>query len=156
MYIGVLDQNWIRDLFISIGYPIGPTSKLYEENQAKVKRVLEDRIITQARPLNVLITSLHELHLRKIFHMVGTRSNMKLSNLKSKPQGGKSLKNIIDHAIGDHFYPTPGSVHYKLLCLDHFRGPSQISFDKNKKIDIIMTKISNACNRTTKPRTTQI
>ena len=29
MYIGALDQNCIRDLFRSIGYTIGPPSKLY-------------------------------------------------------------------------------------------------------------------------------
>ena len=38
MYKGVLDQNWIRDLFRSIGYPIGPPSKIYEDNQATIEK----------------------------------------------------------------------------------------------------------------------
>ena len=100
MYIGVLDQNWIRDLFRSIGYPIGPPSKLYEDNQEKIKRVLADIITPQARPIDVLITDLHELHLGKKIEVVDTRSNMQLSDLNSKPHGGKSFRNIIVRAIG--------------------------------------------------------
>ena len=37
MYTGVLDQNWIRDFFISIGYPIEPPSKLYQETKQQLK-----------------------------------------------------------------------------------------------------------------------
>ena len=55
----------MRDLFRSIGYTIGTQSKLYEENQATIKGVMADRISPQARPLDVLITALHEIHLRK-------------------------------------------------------------------------------------------
>ena len=83
MCTGVLDQNWIRDFFISIGYPIGPPSKIYEENQATIKILMADRITPQSRPLGVLIIALHELHLRKIFEMVDTRSNMQLADLNS-------------------------------------------------------------------------
>ena len=30
IYTALLDQNWIRKFYRSIGYPIGPSSKLYE------------------------------------------------------------------------------------------------------------------------------
>ena len=60
----MLDQNWIRDFFRSIGYPIGAPSKLYEDNQAKIERVMADIITPQDRPIDVKITALHELHLR--------------------------------------------------------------------------------------------
>ena len=99
MYTGVLDQNWIRDLFRPIGYPIGPPSKLYEENQVTIKIVLVDIINPQDRPIEFLINALHELCLRKIFEMVDTRSNMQLSDLNYKPHGGKSLRNLIDRSI---------------------------------------------------------
>ena len=56
MYTGVLDQNWIIELFISIGYPIGNSSKLYEDNQETIKRLLADRITPQDIPLDVLIS----------------------------------------------------------------------------------------------------
>ena len=58
MYTGVLDQTWIRYLFRSISYPIVPPSKIYEYNQAKINRLLADIITPQARPLDVLITSI--------------------------------------------------------------------------------------------------
>ena len=118
MYKGVLDIKYMRDFFISIGYPIGPPSKLNEENQETIKIVMPDRITTQARPLDVLITALHELHLRKKIEMVNTRSNVQLADLNSKPHGGKSLRNIIDRAIGVRFNTPPGSLHYQQICLD--------------------------------------
>ena len=99
IYTGVLDQNWIRDFFRSIGYPIGPPPKLYEDNQATIKRVMADIITLQSRPLDVLITALHELHLRKTLDMVDKRSHMKLVDLNSKPHGGKILRNITDSDI---------------------------------------------------------
>ena len=106
-----MDKNFYR----SIGYPIGPPQKLYEDDQATIKRVLLDRITPQARPINVLINSLHDIHLQKIFEMIDTRSNMQLDDLNSKPHGGKSLRDPIDRAIGVHFYPPPRSEHYILL-----------------------------------------
>ena len=65
MYTGVLDQNWTRKLFRSIGYPIGPPSKLYEDKQSTLKRVFADIITPQDKPIDVLITAIHELYLRK-------------------------------------------------------------------------------------------
>ena len=59
MYKGVLDQNWIRDFFRSIGYPIGPPSKVYEDNQATIKIVLAHIITPQCILLDVLITDIH-------------------------------------------------------------------------------------------------
>ena len=73
MYRVILDRNWIIQLFRSIVYTIGPPSKLYEENQATIKIVLADIITPQSRPLDVLITDLHEMHQIKIFEMVDTR-----------------------------------------------------------------------------------
>ena len=73
MYTGVLDKNCIRDLFRLIGYLIEPPSKIYEDNQSTIKILLADIINPQSRPIDVLITALRELHLRKIFYMVDTR-----------------------------------------------------------------------------------
>ena len=89
MYKEFLDKNCIRKLFRSISYPIGPPSKPYEDNQATIKRFLVDINNPQSRPTEVLITSLHELHLRKTFDMVDTISNIQLSDLRFKPHGGK-------------------------------------------------------------------
>ena len=109
MYTGVLDQKCIRNFFRSILYPIGPPSKLYEENQAIIKIVLADIIVTHVRPIDVLITDIHEHHLRKTFEMVDTRSNMQLSDLNSKTHGRKSLRDILDRVIQLRFCTPPGS-----------------------------------------------
>ena len=81
MYTGLLDQNWIRDFFRSIGYPIGPPSKNYQNNQATIKILMVDRITPQARPIDLLITALHEFSLRNTFEMMYTRSKMQLAYL---------------------------------------------------------------------------
>ena len=44
MYTGILDQNWIRNFYRSIGYPIGTPSNIYKDQQAKNKRVLVEII----------------------------------------------------------------------------------------------------------------
>ena len=123
----MLYQNWIRDFFRSIGYPIGPPSKLYKDNQEKIKIVLADIITPQAIHIDALITSLHELHLRKTFEMIDTRSNMQLADLNSKPHGRKIIRNFIDREIEAYFYPAPGSVHYRLICLYQFHGTTHIN-----------------------------
>ena len=78
----MLYQNLIRNFFRPIGYPIVPPSKLYEDNQAKIKRVLEEMINPQVRPLGILITAIHKIHICKKFYMVDTISNMQLADLK--------------------------------------------------------------------------
>ena len=113
----MLDQNWIRDNFISIDYPIGTPSKLYKDNQSTIKRVMTDRITNQAITLDVLINSLHEPHLRKKIDMLDTKSNTQLSDLNSKPNGEESISNIIDGSIVSHLYPLPRSLHNKLIFL---------------------------------------
>ena len=72
----MLDQKWIRYFYRSIGYSIGTPPKLYEDNKATIKRLFMDMITPQARPLDVLITALHDIHLCKKFDMVDTRSNI--------------------------------------------------------------------------------
>ena len=54
---GVLYKDWIRDFFRSIGYPIGPPSKNYQNNQATIKILMVYRITPQARPIDVLIAA---------------------------------------------------------------------------------------------------
>ena len=88
---------------------------------------MADRITPQSRPIDVLITDIHELHLRKIFEMVDTRSNMQLADLNFKPHIGKILRDLIYCASEVFFYPPPCSKHYKLFCLDKFHGPSHIN-----------------------------
>ena len=84
------------------------------------KIVLADIITPQSRPLDILITALHELHIRNISGMVDKISNIQLSDLRSKPHGVQSLRDIIDREVGVRLYSPPGSEHYKLLFLNRF------------------------------------
>ena len=131
MHTGVLDQNWIRNFYRPIGYPIGPPSKLYEDKEATIKRVLAERITTQLIPLNVRVTGLHELDPKKI-QMVDTRYIMQLADLNSKPHGGKILRDLIYRVIGVCFYPPPVSEYHKILLLDRFHGTSHINNSHRK------------------------
>ena len=65
MYTGVLYQILTKNIFRSIGYSVGPQSKIYEDNQAKIRRVLAYIITPKDRPFNVLIPDLHEIHPQK-------------------------------------------------------------------------------------------
>ena len=66
--------------------------------------------------------------------MVDTRSNMQLADLNSKHHGRKSLRNIIDRAIGVCFYPPPGSLHYHQLSLGQFHDPTHKIVRKIRKV----------------------
>ena len=55
-----------------------------------------------------MIIYLPEIYLKKTLEMVDTRSYMQLVDLKFKPRGGKSLRDIIYQEIGVRLYPTPG------------------------------------------------
>ena len=120
----MLDQNLIRNFYIPIGYPIGPTSNIYEENQATIKIFLEDRITTRGSIIDVFITVIHEHQICKKMDMAETRSNMQLYDLNSKPHGFQILIDIIDCAIGAYFYPPPGYNYQKCLCLERFHEPT--------------------------------
>ena len=71
--------------------------------------------------------------------MVDKRSNMQLSDLDSKPRGGKILRDIIYRAIVFRVYSPPVSEHYTIHCLDKFLGSTHIN-DKHSKNDY--TKIT--------------
>ena len=141
IYTGVFYQNFIRNFYRSIGYPIRIPSKIYEDNQAKVLRILADRTNLQPRPLVVLITALHNIYLEKTFGMADTRSKIQLADLNSKPHGGKILRDIADRAIGVRFYSTPGLKHYKPLRLDRFCGSTHINVNHRNNDEAKVTWI---------------
>ena len=87
-----------------------------------------DIIKSQDRPIGVLITALHEHRPCKKIDMVDTRSNIKLAELNYKNHGGKSLRDLVDCAVGECFYNPPGSDHHKLICIDrfHITTPRQV------------------------------
>ena len=100
MYTVLLDQNWIIDFFRSIGYPIGPPSKLYDDNQVTIKRVLVDRITPRYIPLDFLITAINELHPIKKLKWWTQDQTCNLMTSIPNLMVEKSLLNLIDCNIG--------------------------------------------------------
>ena len=114
-------------------YTSSGTIKFIWVQSGTIKRVLAERINSQAIPLDALITALHKLNLHKTFAMVETILNMKLTDFNSKPHGRKILRDHIYCAIGVRFYPPQGSEHYKLLCLYMLHGSTQHQTPSNYK-----------------------
>ena len=56
--------------------PIVLPSALYKDNKETIKRVLSDSITTQSRPLDIVITSIHDIHIRKRIDTVDKRSKI--------------------------------------------------------------------------------
>ena len=104
---------------------------------------MSKRTTPQAKPIDVLITDLHELHIRKKFERVDTISNMQLSDLNSKPHCRKSLRDIIGIEFGFCFYPPTGSEHYTLLLLNWFYGSTHINYNT---VIIIRRKLCDVYN----------
>ena len=155
MYTGVLDQNCIRELFIPTGYPIGPPSKIYEDNQATIKRVLADIITPQAKPLNVLITSLYEINLRKKFKWWIQDQTCNLLTLILNLMAEKFFEMSLIMLLESNY----------ILLQDHFIISNFILASFMSQITSIVSKIRrvrskrkkpSACNCTIKARAYQI
>ena len=58
---------------------------------------------------------------------------MKLSDLNSKLNGFQILRNLVDCAIDNHFYPPPGYSHHTLLCIDKFHKSNHHQMPLNLK-----------------------
>ena len=73
--------------------------------------------------------------------MVGTISNIQVADIKSKLHCKQSFRDFIDRLIGDRLYPTSGSKHYKIICLDmlhgytHEQAPPNGNHNKNNEIN---------------------
>ena len=124
MYTGMLHRNRIGKFYLSISYPIGPPSKLYEDNQAPIKMLLSKIIPFQSRTPKILVTDLHDHHIHKHLDMLDTGSNMQLVYLNSKPHGGQIIRDLTKRSIRTWFYPPPGYDHQNLICLEIFRKPT--------------------------------
>ena len=120
LFQGVKQTYCLRNFMLSIGFPICQPTPTYEDNQATIKQVLKDRITPQARPIDVLITSLHEHHARGTFAIADCKSQLMLADFNSHPIGGDQLANRVFWAAGTRFLPPTNSRHYLLLQLDKY------------------------------------
>ena len=84
---------------------------------------MSDRITPEVRPFEVLITDLHNIYLLKTFEMIDTRSNMKLYYLNYKPNGFKSIRDIIYRAVVVCFFLWQGQNITNSFSLTGFMDP---------------------------------
>ena len=118
----------------SIGFPLSKPTPTYEDNQATIKQVLKDRITPEARPLDVLITGLHEHKLRGTFSIHDCRSDLQLAYFNSKPLGGDLLANKVYWAVGARYLPPKNSIHHQALQLNQFPVAEQYTKPPTRKI----------------------
>ena len=109
-------MNFLNSIGIKIYLPI-PT---YEDNDSTLQQVTKNRIEPLERPLDILITSLHENLNRGTMRLQYVKSNLQLEDFLSKPLQGDELKNKLFWTIGVRFYPSKDSVHWKCLRLHEY------------------------------------
>ena len=105
---------------MSIGFPIEQPTPTYEENAATIAQVNKDHIALQARPVAILISSLHEHQLRGTFTISSCKTALMLADFLSKPTEGDTLMDKVLWAVGHRFYPPKDTEHYLLLQLDKY------------------------------------
>ncbi len=120
LYHGVKKTIIIRNFLKTIGYPCKTPTTTYEDNSATISQVLKDRITPKARPVDILVTNLHDLYLQEVFEIKSCKTNYMLADINSKPLGGDSLHNKVLWIIGHRYFPKIGSRHYRLLELDKY------------------------------------
>ena len=108
----------IRRLLHCLGFPQLQPTTISEDNQATIAEVLNDRLTSQVRHLDTIISWLHENFVKHIFHPEYTNTKLQSADINTKPHGGPDLKSMLLPLIGFQHYPPKGSEHYKLLQLD--------------------------------------
>ena len=109
---------YIRRILYCLGYPQLDPTDIYEDNQATIAEVINDRLTPQVRHLDVKITWLHEQFIRSVFKLIYVHTSLQKADMNTKPHGGQQLIDMYLPLIGYKFYPPSSSEHYKLLQLD--------------------------------------
>ena len=108
----------VRRKLYQLGYPqIGPTT-IHEDNQPLIDEVLNHKITSNVRHLDVPLTFLQEQFRRYIFKPIYTHTTLQEADFNTKPHGGQSLKTAVLKLIGFKYFPPANSEHFKLLQLN--------------------------------------
>jgi hypothetical protein len=110
----------IRSFLTTIGYGQSLPKLTFEDNNATISQVIKDCLTPQARPLDVLITSLHDHHKRGTFKIASCSTKLMLADYNSKPLSGDILLDKILWSIGSRFYPPKNTDHHIELELDKY------------------------------------
>ena len=120
LFTGVRRTYCIRTYLAMIGFTISAPTPTFEDNAETIVQVTKNIIAPQERPVDIMITSLHEHKNRGTFTIAYCKTTLMLEDFLSKPQGGYILLDKVLWAIGHRFYPPQTSQHYKHLQLRRF------------------------------------
>lgn len=131
---GVKQALQIRLLLANLSIDISEPTIVHEDNHATIQQVLKDRLTPQIKHLDVLITWLHEHHLKGTFVPSYTDSINMLADYNTKPTGRVELFNKHMLSIGYEFYPIESTPHQSNLQLHKYNMHiHQISQNLNYK-----------------------
>ena len=85
---------------------------------ATIAQVNQDRITTIVRPVDLLITSLHDNKLRGTYCLSYCKTTLMLANMLYKPLDSNILLDKVLWAVWHRFYPPYTSENFRLLQLD--------------------------------------
>ncbi len=120
LHHGVRKSYFIKKILNSIGIKIYLPIPTHEDNAATLNQVSKNRIEPLTRPLDIIITSLHEHLNRGTMKLHYVKSNLQLADFLSKPLQGDELKNKLFWSIGVRFYPPKDSDHWKHLKFSQY------------------------------------
>ena len=111
---------WYRSILQSLHIPQHHPTPTFEDNQATIAQVLNDRLTPRIRHIDVLVAWLNDQFLRERFTPVRCHTSNNNADKNTKPHGGKTLQTMHLRTNGFQFYPPAGSEHHQLLQLDLF------------------------------------
>ena len=122
----------LRRKLFQLGFPqLGPTIT-HEDNQPLIDEVLNHKITSNVRHLDVPLSYLQEQYRRQLFKLHWTHTTLQNADINTKPHGGLSLKSVILKLIGFDHFPPAQSEHHKLLQLDIYNICKDIISQRRK------------------------
>ena len=112
--------NTLRRILLQLGSPQLRPTVICEDNQPLIAEVLQNRITTNVRHLDIPLAYLQEQYQRLAFDLKYTHTTLQLADINTKPHGGPSLQKATLSLIGFQHYPPSTSNHYKLLELEKY------------------------------------
>ena len=97
----------------------------------------------QSRPIDVLITTLNEHHLRRTYKIGYVKTSLMIKNLNTKPLSGYTLLHPVLWTVSHRFYPTErdNPENFRALQLDKYPiGIYQNHDDQDKPPSTATTK----------------
>ena len=135
-FMGIKRVIQFRRFKASLGSPIGHPTPAYEDNDAVISQVKQDKLTPRIKHLDIPMTWLHEQGLKGTYVAIYTPTGRNKADMNTKPHGGANLQTMNMAIIGYQHYPPEGTEHYNLLQIGQYNiGPHRGSFRKETKME---------------------